>query len=497
MTMMLEHESREGTTTKRPAVLPWVVILFAGAAALGLYFLISPLFGPGAYYRLVLYRTTYGYAWQILLLFIPYGLALWAWWRGGRMSWKLLLAGAVTLHLIVLFAPLAQSQDFYQYLFYGRMQAAFHANPYVIQPQQYWQDAWYIIRWPDQTSVYGPVWSLLSFAVAKAAGSSLTRAVVFMKLVILAMDLGIIWCIARLARDREDPDGATGLGLLLYAWNPLILITVPLGGLADVAVAAGILGAMVAMRRRRTWMATALLAAATLVKIYAGIALLLYLVLVARRRDRRELRNHTLFAAALAAVTFAPYWAGWRTFRGILNVADLSNKSLTGTIQRVLLEVFRFVGVHAARADAAAVIRWTVFPLLLLATVWAVRRTESEHDVWYGTMVVLSLYVLLTPWYLYWYLVAPIALVAALPRNRFTLPVVAFSGTTFLVLRFAPWVLGQVAQTTIRYGPPLALYRWEGRRNRDLGRRGAWHVEPTEPRRLRDQSEAGRFINLV
>ena len=243
--MRIDKETFDRLDSTRPRLMPWLALLFVGSAALGVYFLVSPATGSGAYYRSVLNRMTYGYNRQVLLLFVPYGLALWSWWRGSRVSWKLLLGGAVFLHLLVLFAPLPQSQDFYQYLFYGRMQAAYRANPYVIQPLRYWTDPWYIIRWPYQTSVYGPAWTLLSFGVAKAAGSSLTLAVVLMKLAILAMDLSVMASILALSRDRPDPERAAGWGLLLYAWNPLILITVPLGGLADVGIAAAILGAVV------------------------------------------------------------------------------------------------------------------------------------------------------------------------------------------------------------------------------------------------------------
>src|SRR5262249_19781692 len=156
--------------------------------------------------------------------------------------------------------------------------------------------------------------------------------------------------------------------------------------------------------------------------VYAAVALLLHLVLLLRRRGRRATAAQGAIAAGAAAIAFAPYWAGWQTFRGILKIADMSNKSLAGTVQRALVYVFRFVGVSAARDDAAAVIRWVTFPLLLGAVLWAVLRLESEEDVWTGTLAVLAAYVLVTPWYLPWYLVAPLALVAVLPRNRLTVP---------------------------------------------------------------------------
>jgi hypothetical protein len=136
-----------------------------------------------------------------------------------------------------------------------------------------------------------------------------------------------------------------------------------------------------------------------------------------------------------------------------------------------------------------------VFPLLLLAAIWAIRRTETEHDVWYGTLVVLSLYVLVTPWYLYWYLVAPMALAAALPRNRFTIPLLVFSGTTLITARFPPWLLGEVVQADLRYGPPIATYFWI--RNRDQARTLHRGGPQDAPDKSGVRAEAGRFVTLV
>ena len=84
--MKAELASPDERVERRPPVLPWLAVLFVGAGAIGAWFLIAPALGSGPYYREVLYRSSYGYNRQILPLFVPYGLALWAWWRGSRMA---------------------------------------------------------------------------------------------------------------------------------------------------------------------------------------------------------------------------------------------------------------------------------------------------------------------------------------------------------------------------------------------------------------------------
>jgi hypothetical protein len=112
-------------------------------------------------------------------------------------------------------------------------------------------------------------------------------------------------------------------------------------------------------------------------------------------------------------------------------------------------------------------------------------------------MVVMSIYVLLTPWYLYWYLVVPLALVAVLPRSRFTFPVLAFTGTGLITAQFPPWLLGQVTQTAIRYGPPILGYRRERGEDRRRRSRVERRLDRTGPLEIEDRAESGRFVRLV
>ena len=456
---------------QRPSILPWLGILFAGSAALGAWLLIGPALGPGPYYKVGWHRTAYEYSAQILLLFVPWALALLAWRRGARAHLRLLVGGAILLHLLVLFAPLAQSQDFYQYLFYGKIQAIHGANPFVVNPNRFWADPWFPwIRWNTQPSVYGPAWILLSFTVAKIAGSHLIVAFATLKLAILALDIAIMAMIVALGRGRADPDGAAGWGLLAFAWNPLVLITIPLAGSADVAVVAAFLGAMLARRRGRHGWVTLLLTLAALVKVYAVIGLLLHLVLLVRERGGRRTAAHAAAAAGLSVAAYAPYWAGLSTFRGLIEASRITNLGLAGTIQRTILApLFQWAEFPHWEAAAGVAVRVAGGALLLAAAVWAVRQCRDERRLWWGALAVLTAYVLATPWFFYWYLLGPLALVAVLPRNRLTYPILAFSATSLITISL-PWPAAlSLAQTALRYGPPIAVFAWQ-RYGREFGR---------------------------
>ena len=457
---------------RRVPVGVWLGVFAAGFAALAAWFLLGPLFGPTAdrgYYRPVLHAFAYGFSQPLVLLFIPYGLALLAWRRGSRMSMRLLLGGAIALHVVLLFAPTPQSYDIHQYLFYGRMQAlhvgaqsslAAHAgNPYVIQPAVGWWDPWYSwVKWPTQTTVYGPVWSLLAYGVALLSGGSHTAAYLLMKLVIFALDLSVMLMILRLARDRRDPVAFAGFGILAYAWNPVVLISVPLAGLADVALAAGLVGALLAARRDRDWLATVLLTLITLVKVYAGVALVLWLVLLVRRRGWRRSGAHAGLAVGIGAVLFAPYWAGFQTFHGLFHIANLSNHSFAGALQRLLTPVMSGLGLSSPWRASGAIVRVAGLGLLGTAVVWSVIRTRTQRDLWHYVLIVLAAYCLFTPWFFYWYLVAPLALVAVLPEDPLSPPMLTASGTLLITVAFPPWLLGQAVEAILRYAPPALVY---------------------------------------
>ena len=444
-------------------VRPWVLLLFLGSAALGAWLLIGPALEGGRYYKVGFNRSTYEYTRPIFLLFVPYGLALFAWAKGSRIPLWVLLAGAVVLHVLVLFAPLPQSQDFYQYLFYGRMQAHHGANPYVVGPSAFWADPWFPwIRWSQQTSVYGPLWMLLTWGAAKVAGSSLAVGFVLLKLVVLGIDLGIMALLVAGSKDRSDPSSAAGFGILAYAWNPLVLITVPLGGAADVALAAAIVGAILARRRGRMGLATILLTFGALVKIYGVIAIVLHLVLLYRERGLKAGAKHTAGAVAITAAAYANYWHGLKTFSGLLKALPLTNQSLAGTVQRLLWPILHAVGFHHAAHPAEILMRFVSGAGLLIAVAWAIAKVRDERTLWHYTIVVLVAYLYLTPWFLYWYMLAPLTMVAVLPRNRFTYPILTFSGTSLFSVGPTPAKLATwIPQTLVRYGVPALVYtRW-------------------------------------
>jgi hypothetical protein len=428
---------------------------FFGLAVFAAFLLVRPFFDAAPAYRPRPPGTTYAYSFLMAAAFAPYALAAAASRAGLRTGWA--VSGAAVLAGLLLPAALTQSQDVYAYLFYGKVWAVHGANPYTELPLRFASDPWFAyVRWPDQTTVYGPVWTMLTGGIAWLSGGSILLAFGLAKGLAGVLGAASLIGLVVAARDRGHDPGRT---VLLFAWNPLVLVSVALGGHADVAVAAAVLWAVVADRRRRPMVATFLLVLATLVKAYAALALAVYLFALLRRGRGLFFRAAAVVAASVA-LAYLPFWAGSETFSGLARIAGRSSASLAGGIEALLAvgasdEVARLVVRVAGAAIIGAVILHTA------------RSQGLPTDPWPGSVLVLAAYVVVTPWFLAWHLVGPLALGLVAATTSVRRGLLAFSGTSMLTLGGTnPW--GRGIQTVVRYGVPVAA--GAGSRTGEAGR---------------------------
>lgn len=424
---------------------------FVLLAAFSAFFLIRPFLDAAPPYRPRPPGTTYAYGFLVVAAFVPYALAVWATRRGIPVLWA--VAGTAVLHGLVVPAALTQSQDLYAYLFYGKMWAVHGANPYVDLPLRFAADPWFPwMRWPDQVSVYGPLWTMVTGGVARAAGQNLGAAFALAKAMLLALGVASVSGIAHAARVRGVEPGRA---LLLAAWNPMVIVSLPLGGHADVALVAAFAWAVYAHHRGRPLLATLLLSLATLVKAYAGVVLLVYLLALAIRR--RGAIRATLTAAGLGAVAYAPFWAGWDTFGGLIDVGSKASASLAGNIQLLLAGIVPDpVAVWLVRAAGLALIGAV---LIIMA-----RRSAFGDDPWPAAAAVFATYLAVTPWFLYWHQAGLLALCAVVASPALRAAALTFSGTSMITASFGGTAWGRVLQTFLRYGIPAGAFTWADRR---------------------------------
>jgi glycosyl transferase family 87 len=431
---------------------------------------------PGAASRFLLVRSAsagsrevlgpsspYGYSWVLVLLFIPYLFSLRTWARSGppiSLRRLCILIALVWAPLVVV--PPVQSHDVYQYVFYARMELEHGANPYAVSPTRFSGDPWFeAVPWPRRVSVYGPLWSMAMATLVRAAPRSIEGAVVLAKA--FAAVLGAVTLMGLVSLSRAERGTGRAIdpsrAIALFGLNPLVVTSVALGAHADVALAAAIVWAMVWERRGRPLLSAVLLTGGALVKLYAVIPLLAFLLVRWRRDGFRATLAPAIACVVFAGAAFAPYWSGGAPVRGLLDVAWSSSSSLAGLIQRWVVDGLEALGAEGAGPVVATGVRVVGVTGIVIAIWTGVRRAEAPDATWHVSLLALSVFVLVTPWFLPWYLMMPLALAATRhPADALARAVVVFSGSCVTTVAGA----GGLPVLLARYAPPLLVLGREG-----------------------------------
>ena len=428
-----------------------VAFLFAFPA----FALLRPLLEGGGYGPRTS-ATGYSYTWFVLVLFVPYVVAIRAIGREDGPSPAQVLGAAALLSVPLVVAPLIQSQDLFEYLVYARLQVVHHANPYVVAPDAFARDTWLpYVSWPRQVSVYGPLWSMAMAGIVSASRGSILRAMFLAKSATLGLEAVTVWGLVELGGHSHDRRAAVAAGA--FALNPLVLSSIALSGHADVAVAAAFVWAIVADRRGRPDIALFMLTAATLVKAYAGLVLVVYLIWAWRRLGLRRALIGIAPAAALTVLTFAPYWRGTRTFAGVVSIATQASASLAGATAHVLSAIFVGLDVEHPGGSPLALVRIVAVAILLATFVRQGRTSRDRTDPWPAAMTLMAVYLLVTPWFLPWHAIGALALVCAIPESSLAASGGIFSATCLASVG-GPGLVRPLATSAVRYGPPAISY---------------------------------------
>jgi hypothetical protein len=212
-------------------------------------------------------------------------------------------AGAAFL-LLLLCAPVMLSTDVYAYAIYGRVFAIYGASPYAETAPITGADPFMpLFGIAYMSSWYGPLWTLICAGVARVGGDHVgLTALLFRGLSVTAV-LGaaaLLWSnLRRVAPER------CAQGLVLFLWNPLVVLEIGLSGHNDsVMVSLVLLGAWLHLRG---WKVAAVVALtlSVLVKFLTGPVAALYVWMVLRQMPSWRERFVFLARSGLAAATVA------------------------------------------------------------------------------------------------------------------------------------------------------------------------------------------------
>ena len=326
------------------------------------------------------------------------------------------------------------SRDFFYTVMSGRVLAHYHQNPFQVAPGNSSADPFLpYADWHQLTDPYGPLWALIVGAVGRLPGDGLLATFMAFKAVLFAGYLGATgvlgWLLMRLAPDRLLS------GLVLWAWNPLVLLETVANGHHDVIMLALVLLAFaLAVQDRPTPALVSLMMAGAVKQAAFGLLPLLVVYLLTRRPKGRRaavrLVPGVVISAALLAVLYAAFWVGWQpTVFGFFHQTQFYISSPSALARLVLLHWFR---APEPAIRAAAVLIGSVCYVRL---VWHARDgTDALLSSAYGAMLTAILvWQVFYPWYILW-LVAVAATRASGRVSRQVFAVSVAAGMSYLYL---------------------------------------------------------------
>jgi hypothetical protein len=401
----------------------------------------------------------------LLVAFLCYGLGALVVSRQSEQStagpWRgLICSVALLAGTVLLVTPAMLSHDILVYAGYSRLMAVYHANPYFVPIAAFPHDPFSSLNyWGKSVAAYGPLWLLVCAFPGWLLPPDPGVYVVAFRLFALAIHLINIWLVGSTLRTMGRSPRTTTLGMLLYAWNPLLLLESALGGHNDgLMMSFVLLGALLAARAEQRGLllhlrgslpAVAAFTLATLVKFTALPILAVYLLFLGCKalRPPTAQRSQTfrlalrhwraalpvmlcslLTALLLALVWYGPFWFG-HSFQSI-RVSLQSPPSALGAENSFMRSAIEWLHLHPAQVHNGLLqllnsrrfwddLTLAGVALCLLAGARQLWLRPDQRTFALVSLITLCAALLLTPWFFSWYLTWPLVLtVLSLPCRQ-------------------------------------------------------------------------------
>jgi hypothetical protein len=336
---------------------------------------------------------------------------------GARALAPAVLAGAIVIaHVIFALGPPLISQDVFGYIAFGRLGALHGLDPYTHFPSQAPTDpTFHFIGWPFQHSPYGPLFTLISYAIAPLG---VAADVWIFKGLAAISSLGAVALVARAAgasgHSRRWAAAFVGLNPVVLALavggahNDTLLLLAFAGALALAGPPAGTQGEE---RMSHPRAAMGALIAGVGVKITAGLAVP-FLVLSPRRWKERWQLAATAALGLLALALIALLAFGTHAFGFLDAIGEQQQLVATHSIPA---ETARILGLGST---PPAWWRHLFLGAFVVVTLLALRRTARGGDWRAGVGWTAIALLVCTAWLLPWYAIWPLPLAAVCGDRR-------------------------------------------------------------------------------
>lgn len=236
------------------------------------------------------------WAWIWVVLGLAGCAATVRWWQFDRLAMPAVLTGAFLFRLMLLPFPPLTSDDFFRYVWDGIIQHL-GENPYHHVPSDprfaglHGLEEFRRMNSPDFHSVYPPLSQIFFYLAASVRSWGFPASFLLLKFLFMLPEAAGLWALSRRVRPRD---------LMLYAWNPVVVLAVVGQGHTETAMIGFLLLALHAVSRDRPGWASLALAAAGWIKLYP----FLLLPFLASRFGLRRIAPGILAAATLGFLYF-------------------------------------------------------------------------------------------------------------------------------------------------------------------------------------------------
>jgi hypothetical protein len=352
----------------------------------------GPLSGTG--YLL----TPYNFGHVVMVMIACYLVALLC---APALHVRWIVAAIVAIHALLVLGPPLLSSDVFGYLDWARMGALHGLNPYSHDSGSVVSDAVYpFVRWHSLTSPYGPLFTLLSYAIVPLglAGSFWA-----LKVLTVGASLG---CVALIYRICETLDLPPKPAILLYGLNPAVIVYAVGGFHNDVLMMLPLLGGIYLVVSQRERAGAALAASAVAIKASAGLVMP-FLILGAHER-KRVLTAAVMTGTAVLVVGFIAFGKETLDFLNVLGTQQKLNSGSSVIAQ--LGSWFGWTGSPTPVRLAASAAGGGATLLCLYRTL---RGKDWVTEAGWATLALM----VTSSWLLAWYIVWLVPL-AAISRSR-------------------------------------------------------------------------------
>jgi hypothetical protein len=427
-----------------------------------------------------------------------------------RCAVLVIVAFEVIFQVALFLTPGLFTTDIFSYVMYGHISAVYNLNPYIYPPNYFPGNPlldWIHPIWHDQPSVYGPLWTVIGWVMARLVApldgvtqtmpdgqvmlTGLMDQVFAYKLLmngVQVINLILVWWL--LGRVMADKPRARLAAFVVFAWNPLMLFDAAGNAHNDALMVTLLLLAIVPLVWRRgstpsnaAWLlGTVCVGLSALIKYTTGLVGLFYIVPWARRLTGWRARivwvgGSAVLVAGISYVLFLPWldfpralepimvaaggkswmYSNWAPDLLALTISDqwLDPNGLNPEVTQALV---RFWAKAITRGMFVIYLGWELVRLWRIAGDRSRSLVEPILEASVRAFVVLILLVL--TWVLEWYWMWPLASATLLGwRHMLTKLVVGYTLTSlpiFYVHHY--WSTNMPGVLVLVYAlPPLVM----------------------------------------